>query len=103
MDDGAILSQVRAIYVRNAVDTTYLQIDVTNKAVFVKGIFTVTIYGVKKGGQQSAAEATKIKDEVRRTLRNIEQQIIGIGEIKSLNFEYDNWSRSPSGWVEKHK
>jgi len=101
MDDGQILQQVRAIYVRNGVDTQFLQIDVTGKAVFVKGVFTVSVYRAKKGGQPSAAEMTKLKDEVRRTLRNIEQQIIGIGEIKSLNFEYDNWMRSPSGWVEK--
>ncbi len=101
MDDGQILQQVRAIYVRNAVDTQFLQIDVTSKAVFVKGVFTVTIYKPKKSGPESAADVTKLKDEVRRTLRNIEQQIIAIGEIKSLNFEYDNWMRSPTGWVEK--
>ena len=101
MDDGQVLQQVRAIYVRNAVDTQFLQIDVTNKVVFVKGVFTVTIYKAKKSGPDSPAEVTKLKDEVRRTLRNIEQQIIDIGEIKSLNFDYDNWTRSPTGWVEK--
>jgi hypothetical protein len=101
MDDGQILQQVRAIYVRSGVDTTYLQIDVTNKAVFVKGVFTVAVYKAKKGGQQSPQEMTKLKDEVRRTLRNIEQAIIGIGEIKSLNFEYDNWMKSGGTWSEK--
>ena len=70
--------------------------------MFVKGVFTVTIYRAK-GGKPTGAEVTKLKDEVRRTLRNIEQQILGLGEIKSLNFEYDNWMRSPSGWVEKTK
>ena len=101
MDDGQTLQQVRAIFVRNGVDTQFLQIDVTNKVVFVKGVFTVTIYKAKKGGPETAADVTKLKDEVRRTLRNIEQQIIAIGEIKSLNFDYDNWMRSPTGWTEK--
>lgn len=100
MDDGQILQQVRAIYVRNGVDTQYLQLDVTNKAIFVKGVFTVSVYKAKKG-QETPQQIAKAKDEVRRCLRNIEQQIIAIGEIKSLAFEYDNWMRSPSGWVEK--
>jgi len=100
MDDGQILQQVRAIYVRNAVDTQFLQIDVTNKAVFVKGLLAVTVYGVKKGAQQTPQEKTKLNDEIRKTLHNIETQIIGIGEIKSLNFEYDNWKKSGAGWVQ---
>jgi hypothetical protein len=57
----------------------------------------------KKGGQQTPQQVAKIKDEVRRTLRNIEAQIVGIGEIKSLTFEYDNWMKSGGGWVEKTK
>jgi hypothetical protein len=102
MDDGQILQQLRAIYVRNGVDTQFLQLDVTNKAIFVKGVFTVSSYGAKKG-QQTPQQIAKAKDEVRRALRNIEAQIIAIGEIKSLTFEYDNWMKSGGGWQEKTK
>jgi hypothetical protein len=103
MEDGQMLQQVRAIYVRNGVDTQFLQIDVTNKAVFVKGIFSASSFGIKKGTQKSPQEIAKIKDGTRRLLRQIEEQIIGIGEVKSLTFEYDNWMKSGGGWVEKTK
>jgi len=102
MEDGQILQQVRAIYVRSGVDTQFIQIDVTNKAIFIKGRFAVTVYGQKKG-QQTPQQIQKVKDETVRTLRGIEAQIMGIGEIKSLTFEYDNWMKSGGGWVEKGK
>lgn len=100
MDDGQILQQIRAIYVRNSVDTQFLQIDVTGKAVFVKGVFTVHIY---KANPKSTnpAEIAKIKDEVQKTLKLVEQQIMAIGEIKSLTFEYDNWMKTGGGWIQR--
>jgi len=100
MDDGQILQQVKAILVRNNVDTQFLTVDVNNRAVFIKGVLTVHIYKASPKAS-SAAEMGKIKDEVKRTLRNVEQQILGMSEIKSLFMEFDNWMKTTAGWVER--
>ena len=100
MDDAQIFQLVKATLVRNSIDTQFLNVDVSNRAVFIKGVLTVHIYKANPKSN-NPAEIAKIKDEVKRTLRNIETQIQAIGEIKSLYFEFDNWMKSAGGWVEK--
>ena len=100
MEDGQILQEVKAILVRNGFDTQFLNIDVTNKAVFIKGIVTVHIY--KAGPKSKSPESVaKLRDEVKKALRALETQIHQMAEIKSVFFEFDNWQKTSAGWMEK--
>jgi len=97
-EDFRKLQKVRAVLVRNYVDTSKLDVDVIGDSAYIAG--ELHIY-------EFSPDTKKLKDPfeqrqvIKKTCMTIEQEIRRSGDISHIEWKLKNWEKYGSHWVKK--
>lgn len=90
--------RIEAVFVRNYVDTSKIDVDVIGDSALIRGDFYVFEYSPEGHKMKDPTEARGV---MKKTCMTIEQEIRRMGEVTSISWQLKNWEKSGSNWTKK--